>query len=110
MLEINRWFFLNADEDQAAKYADVLSALRGPDNQNYKAKLATTCIIRRAFLGDEHRKSHQNNWEVGDQDSEVLLKTRKSLKESHFSRHAAFAFDALGLYWNDVNDLTKESK
>ena len=110
MLEINRQFFLNADEDQVSKYADVLSALRGPDNQNYKAKLAATCPIRRVFLGDKYHESNQRNWELVDQDNEVLLKIRKRLKESHFSRHAAFAFDALGLKWDEVNDLTKESK
>lgn len=110
MLEINRWFFLNADEEHASKYADVLSALRGPDNCNQTGKWATTCLIRRAFLGDHYYESNQNGWEIIDQDNKVHLKTRKNLKESHFSRHAQFAFDALELDWNDVNDLAKESK
>lgn len=86
----------------------TLSALRGPDAHGDVAraiKFATTAVIR-AKLGITSVHLHINK------DSAVHLETRLQLDgrleraiDRHFVYHAEQAFEALGLYWNEVNEF-----
>jgi len=91
----------------------VLSALRGPDEQNsqngisdHDAKWATTEVIR-GRLG---------LWENGNQasclsstsDTADKLELRKRIVttgDNHFGYHARMAFHVLGLKWDEVNKI-----
>lgn len=81
----------------------VLSALRGPDNGDWKLKVATTAVIRHK-LGLEK----SNGQFVVMEDTELAVDYRKNLGDdnSHFVSHAQRAFKALGLKWDALN--TKE--
>jgi hypothetical protein len=80
---------------------DVLSALRGPDDDTEVFKTATTEVIR---------------WKLGfkkeiyfntSPDSDPKVYTRKNMSASsagyHFYSHALKAFTALGLEWDSLN-------
>jgi hypothetical protein len=77
---------------------DVLTALRGPDNESYPVKEATTAVIRWHLVGDMSGAGLDSN-----PDSEQLLEIRKELKGNHFKSHVYNAFTALGLEWGEVN-------
>jgi len=80
---------------------NILSALRGPDHEgSYDTKLVTTAIIRSRLLG----KDVGRNTGVVFNSSDTHAEDRRSLSMSiHFLRHARYAFDALGLKWDENN-------
>ena len=84
---------------------DVLSALRGPDNENNEVKHATTAIIRAACFpktysgGDICIPATMCHDSERDRDA----RTASNKIGYHFRRHAQTAFDALGLSWHEVN-------
>lgn len=75
----------------------MLTALRGPDAPSLqKYKNATTAVIR-------HKVGF--NYRVGDVaiDDIDRVKLRAKLPSGHFKHHAAMAFIALGLKWDELN-------
>lgn len=88
---------------------DILSALRGPDSNDYILKSATTCVIR-SYAGVPERNSqaivHVDTEDAAEVRRSVDAGTHKhygSAPSHHFILHAKKAFEALGLKWNEVN-------
>jgi hypothetical protein len=94
-------------------FADILSALRGPDDGDAMKKEATTAVIRREFF----KRVGYNSAEIADmqwdfhmaihEDEEILrdwrLHNMGDPETDHFLRHAKNAFQVLGLKWDQVN-------
>jgi hypothetical protein len=82
---------------------DVLTALRGPDNDDWDLKDQTTAVIRYAALG---RVALGDAGAIVHRDHPTYALARQNfgaLYEPHFMGHAKLAFAALGLKWNDYN-------
>lgn len=83
---------------------DILTALRGPDNNDPLVKAATTEVIRRA-LG----MSISSNLALVSSDLPYKVEHRKRMVAGtarvtdHFLTHAKSAFAALGLKWDELN-------
>lgn len=90
---------------------DVLSALRGPDVKHYDYKHATTEILRSAAFPSLPYRRIDLPATFAYADKAPLATTRVELAQDnqhyHFREHALKAFDALGLKWSEVNDLSK---
>lgn len=100
---------------------DIVTALRGPDDDNEKIKLATTAVIRwhtlkltknspsihsygELFKGITENKVFVHNGSFVCPDSDELVEIRLNYgTHSHFFTHARAAFEALGLNWGSVN-------
>lgn len=99
---------LVADTENARDLWDVMTALRGPDNEDDDIKRATTEVIRWHLLGKDPNMSHFSGSYCG-QDSEADMRLRLHLTQAcpeeglHFLNHATKAFEALGLVWDKVN-------
>lgn len=93
-------------EDQKGFLWDILAALRGPDNQNYKIKQETTEVIRsRAFI----RTSTKYGAQVPANFSKDPYKIIPTLIYDHFSGHiyyAARALDEIG--WERKRERERE--
>lgn len=106
-LRILDTFFASTDvegEDKKEVW-DILSALRGPDDDDLEKKLATTAILRAKVFpnGREWLETH-----VADimDDCRGFVSRRLSLPKTeleHFVEHARMAFRALGLKWDKEN-------
>lgn len=99
---------LERNDRESEKLWWILTALRGPDSENYDDKKATTSIIRtKAFGYLDHTLA-----EFSPEDCESDLKTRIALANEgpnqHFTFHVKEAFIALNLSWNSINDLKEE--
>lgn len=102
VLEFLRTFFNDdfIDLEERRKLWNVLTALRGPDNQDRESKLACVSLIRRAVAG----QSFVDFGGYNRFDSEEDVEIRRRMPESHFQQHMRWAFAALDLYWHKVND------
>jgi hypothetical protein len=105
--------FLNTDKTgDAGKLWHVLTALRGPDDENKELKAATTAVIRHA-LGLKGTVTVFNGIQDGSDSTYTFILNRDSKKHvalrgvemhgSHFKHHANYAFEALGLDWWKLN-------
>jgi hypothetical protein len=83
----------------------ILSALRGPDDNNSVLKEATTAVIRRHLLGEL-----ADNYGDSFIDSPDSVKIRISATRSHFIDHARLAFAALDLKWGKLNEKSRFKK
>lgn len=98
------------NDPDAANTWDVLTALRGPDEENESVKNATTEVIRHKLLGDvgilTGEFQSQRSW-TGFHlcpDSPNSAKLRSTIDYyGHFSGHVERAFKVLGLKWSEVN-------
>lgn len=98
-------------KDEAEQLWDVLTALRGPDNEDGDVKLATTEVIRWHFLGKApDMTSFSGSFiapdSIGSMHMRVYLEANKwyaTPSNGHFLGHAMRAFKALGLKWDEVN-------
>jgi hypothetical protein len=101
MLEVLRVFFNDdfIEIEERKKLWNVLSALRGPDNEDGAAKLACVSQIRRAVAG----QSFTDFGAYHRFDSAEDAKIRSKMTNCHFKLHMQAAFEALGLHWYDVN-------
>lgn len=106
MLSIIQNYLERADSWRDGKRLwDVMAALRGPDEKENYTKAATTTVIRYAAFGyaprnygadvyaDQPSFAEERKAKWGDPDDAT----------SHFIRHAASAFNALGLKWGELN-------
>jgi len=89
---------------------DILTALRGPDSRNRKAKNATTALIRSAAFP----KRPCEDRSIFGTDSPRLAKRRRKLFRkkkdfNHFREHVRDAFEALGLQLGGVNGVQGNS-
>lgn len=100
--------FLKRNDGESEILWDVLTALRGPDDENENDKRATTEVIRYRLFGNAGRESSDGQRNLNGclygPDSESYVKIRERLPPSHFKGHAKKAFDALGLSWREVNE------
>ncbi len=108
MLEVLRVFFNDdfIEIEERRKLWNVLSALRGPDNEDGAAKLACVSQIRRAVAG-------QSFTDFGGYhrfDSQEDAKIRSKMTNCHFKLHMQAAFEALSLHWYDVNRLNTRDR
>ncbi len=104
-----RKFFKTANTEEQRKLWNVLTALRGPDNNNCAVKHATTAVIRHAFLGSKATSSKVASYlaDVAPDSEQSLLWRGKSVYDlggDHFVSHASRAFTALDLSWDRVNN------
>ena len=91
--------FLNKHDDQSRRLWNILTILRGPDDENTALKAGTTAVIRKKIGID-----YGSNGCVVAEDSQEGLKTRQDARGSHhFFHHAKRAFESLGLAWSEVN-------
>lgn len=122
---------LAAGGDDARAIWDVLSALRGPDQDyvllndpspttvndaplkkaGYYAKTATTAFIRAVALPKTAKAITAGIVDLpatfanaDHPDNANLARLRQGLIPSHFCRHARNGFAVLGLKWDGVND------
>jgi hypothetical protein len=110
-------FFVTATDDESVKLAQILAALRGPDDRHEELKYATTAIIRAKAFPKLYKQGHLNEgfckyrcneaigW-VQNEDTPRYLEIRNKyyfLNAHHFLTHAVSAFLALGLEWKKVN-------
>src|SRR6266498_1616369 len=111
----------NHDELHAGqKVWDILSALRGPDNDKMDVKLATTSVIRYQLLklsGALPEKGILSlpGGPICNEDTPAFVSLRIALSKEymndadkhpafyHFISHAKRAFHSLGLKWDEVN-------
>jgi hypothetical protein len=83
---------------------NILTALRGPDVNDYDAlKDATTAIIRGVALPAVSLVGAI----VNDKDKRSFVESRTMLRGGHFISHAEEAFTALGLKWNRFNKIRR---
>lgn len=77
---------------------DVLTALRGPDDQNFNKKRCTTAVIRKAVF--PHNIPAMSRY-----DTRASADDRRNIYKygDHFISHTKSAFLALGLNWNTHN-------
>ena len=101
VLEVLRTFFNDdfIEIEERAKLWNVLSALRGPDNQDGATKLACVSQIRRAVAGQSFTDFGAYHRFDREEDAQI----RSKMKNCHFKFHMQAAFEALGLHWYDVN-------
>ena len=91
--------FVNVHDEHSKNLWNVLSALRGPDEDNLgHVKFDTTGVIRHT-VGIIPGPT----WMVAVPDAQRYANARKTLEDSHFVIHARRAFIALGLKWDEVN-------
>lgn len=98
-----RHAYLEMGSYETEKFWDILTALRGPDDENTHVKRATTELIRAAVFG---RQAGALVYEVAlidwlDRPEDVEV--RDKMQDSHFRVHAIKAFLALGLNWSSCN-------
>ena len=101
---------------------NVLTALRGPDYGNDAHKDATVGIIRRVAFpnlfvrGSAHGAVAYDDYKAAVKVRSKLSKLvldRKSTKYQrylHFYRHVMWAFEALKLNWNNVNNMEPQDE
>jgi hypothetical protein len=101
MVVVLRTFFNDdfIDFEERKELWDILTALRGPDNQDGTVKLACVSQIRRAVAG----QSFTDFGAYHRFDSEEDANIRSKMETSHFKLHMHAAFEALGLHWYAVN-------
>ena len=119
-LELERTVhFLNtATDTQSSKLWAVLTALRGPDSENFDEKDSITAVILHAI--GLRARAYVAGAVVSADSAEyattrmlrfpIVLNHRGNLslkKWEHFSFHAKTAFDALGLSWTEANSKEK---
>lgn len=98
--------FREADDKGRKEMWDILTALRGPDNENSQEKSATTAVIRYMLLGEKTYKTI-SKLALVHPDSKEKADYRYNYKKGilgHFGIHAVEAFTALGLKWDEVNE------
>lgn len=95
---------------------NVLTTLRGPDNEIELVKLATTGLVRKCLFGDRAiRPYDEQGTLIGPggcvypaTDKAEYVELRKSLELNHFVTHGKMAFKALGLEWDKLNTFEAE--
>jgi hypothetical protein len=111
--------FLNEDAEGGKKLWDVLTALRGPDDDYLTKKRSTTSVLRHA-IGLTY---YGLTGAIINQDTEEYAKYRATQmpvvisphichplileKWTHFHAHTLAAFQVLGLKWDKVNRTRK---
>jgi hypothetical protein len=94
-------------DDSHKKVWDILSALRGPDDEERRpkdTKAATTGIIRYMVFRDD---ASFGVITFRDCAAYAAIRRRLPRAHDHFSNHARHAFEVLGLKWRSVNKLPK---
>lgn len=97
------------ESDETRALWDVLTALRGPDNEDKNIKRATTQVLRWKLLGKDPNMNIFSGSFVGPDDEGsrrlriFLSGPSGAIELSHFRVHAKRAFAALGLKWGEVN-------
>lgn len=99
--------FLNVNDKAAKDLWWILTALRGPDSHDMTLKAATTCVIRHK-LGIKDGTGNGASV-VPDNSASVNYRRSVSPNDGHFFYHAADAFRALDLKW-DENNAKKRKK
>lgn len=96
--------FLNEAGPESRELWDVLTALRGPDNNREIDKNAATAVIRHA-VGLKGYTRDYSFVVLPDsvQSAEQRQVLEREIVDSHFRRHAQLAFEALELKWDEVN-------
>lgn len=98
--------FINKHKDGSELY-NILTALRGPDSEDYSLKSCTTAVLRRAIgLPGEGASIGYDSYE----DTQEFVEQRKhhravedETKEGHFLQHVRLGFASAGLKLNAVN-------
>jgi hypothetical protein len=87
--------------DEQVDVWDVMTALRGPDDQDWQVKNATTAVIRDTLM-----RGNTHLWYTSFPDLPDFVEVRRGEEmssEPHFYCHAQSAFRALGLEWDKLN-------
>ena len=95
--------FKGATPREAREMWNILSALRGPDTvDSHAEKKCTTAVIRMKVLGQSLDGKIPA---IMEKDNSFKADNRVNIEfESyHFKSHMEYAFEALGLKWNEVN-------
>lgn len=95
--------FKAADDKTKQQIWHILTALRGPDEENsYMEKESTTAIIRYTVFG---KTSRIRSWADVESDNQKSadFRIQNQFKSYHFRNHAEEAFKTLNLKWDEVN-------
>ena len=107
VVEVIRQFFAGQKDgrvsyEEAGKLWNMLTALRGPDDESHDLKNAATIPFREAFLGEEAAymvQQRQGALTKEYKGKKEHLKIRETMNEGHFRLHLVNAFKAIGLEW-----------
>lgn len=94
------------DSEERRNVWDVLTALRGPDNESlYDIKQNATTVLRYALLGKEGYSLPLGADVFADSDHKSKRRTEleKDADNFHFYNHLKRGFNALSLKWNEEN-------
>ena|ERR1035437_10173090 len=82
----------------------ILTALRGPDDEDQLLKHAATSVLREKVLPKAIVLLQVDH----ERDSEKSVLNRKTIAaSSHFANHITGAFHAAGLFWGSCNHIEK---
>ncbi|HWY36161.1 MAG TPA: hypothetical protein VNX68_16065 [Nitrosopumilaceae archaeon] len=98
----------HAPTDEGHKLWDILTALRGPDNEDRTIKDEITAVIRNKALPSCDKYGAIVCSDAPDSGRiRYAIHTKAIVEHSdiiHFFFHAKRAFNALGLKWEEVNE------
>ena len=106
--------FRAANDTTKRQIWNILSALRGPDSENWgigiREKSATTAIIRHKVFGATLENSSVGVSSHPDRQDYADYRKTDNFISSHFSSHTKEAFSALNLKWSEVNTPKTKKK
>lgn len=115
MLQTLDRFMLKGRETDRRGFYDIITALRGPDAEvgefgDYAPKAAITQPLRYAVF----KTGYPGFRGSISADTEEFAAKRREIGAVggiyHYVSHAIAAFDAMGMKWNEVNDLDRGRK
>lgn len=83
--------FLNVEDEESTMLWNILTALRGPDSEDFRLKLDTTARLRHAIGLRSYTGKHQGYFMTNDRPLRSY-----SVTPSHFGNHFNWAVEALG--------------
>lgn len=83
-------YFAKAPHRQSLNLWYLLTALRGPDNEDYSAKKASTAILRYIIFPRACQVERMGLWEKGNKEDIKIIDSAQ-----HFNNHILYAKNAI---------------
>lgn len=97
-------FLATAEETERAHLINILTALRGPDNENKELKRATTKRIRTIAFPKAAERGRGEVWGISFAQPGERVTTLSELDPDHFGSHVVRAVESLNLIGRDAGD------